>query len=537
VSKGYSVVNRREFLQSAAAVSMLFWSTHILQAEEVSPKRGGALIASWGGQEPSALFVPAGGPASSALTATKILERLIKMERDLSFSPVLALSIVPSEDFRAYTIKLRSGVKWHDGKDFTAEDVVFSVMEYWKPIAIGAAFVSLTSAEVIAPLTVRLTFDAPMPDFSLRSHLADWALVLPKHIYSGSNIATNPANNSPIGTGPFKLKAWVRGSHVEYERNSQYWDSRLPYLDKLVIRYWRDPASRSAALEAGELDIAVFSPVPAPDIARLTKSGAIVADKRGYENSAWVLTIEFNSRRQATAKPEVRRALMHAIDQRFIVDTIYYGLARPGTGPIVSTNSLFYTKDLERFNFDKARAASLLDAAGYPVKDGVRFSVDLVAPAWFAENPKVGQYLKQAFESVNVKVNLVVADRPTALKRIYSDYDFDIALSNQVQAIEPVPLVTQSYTTDNVLKGVPFRNANGYSNSVVDEVVRKLVIETDVPKRKMLADEFAKVVTHDAPILPLVEMEPVTLARSHVKNHSNSANFMNDTWNDLWVAK
>jgi peptide/nickel transport system substrate-binding protein len=203
----------------------------------------------------------------------------------------------------------------------------------------------------------------------------------------------------------------------------------------------------------------------------------------------------------------------------------------------VSTNSLFYTKDLERFNFDRARAASLLDAAGYPVKDGVRFSVDLVAPAWFAENPKVGQYLKQAFESVNVKVNLVVADRPTALKRIYSDYDFDIALSNQVQAIEPVPFVTQSYTTDNVLKGVPFRNANGYSNSVVDEVVRKLVIETDVPKRKMLADEFAKVVTHDAPILPLVEMEPVTLARSHVKNHSNSANFMNDTWNDLWVAK
>jgi peptide/nickel transport system substrate-binding protein len=341
-------------------------------------------------------LVPAGGGSSPAFTATKILERLIRMERDLSFSPVLALSVTPSADFKVYTIKLRPDVKWHDGQDFTAEDVVFSAMDYWKPIAIGEAIKSLESATATDRLTVVFKFSTAMPEFALKSRLADWALVLPKHIYAGSNILINPANNLMVGTGPYKLKAWTRGSFVEYIKNERYWDSKLPYVDRLVIRWWRDPASRSAALETGELHIAAWNPIPVPDHARLMATGKFVVEKRGYENSAWVSTIEFNTRRPETAKPAVRRALMHAIDRQFIANTIYYGLAKPGVGPMVSYNTNFFTDDVPKYPFDPVQAGKLLDAAGYPVKaDGWRFSLNVVAAAWFEENAKLGQYIKQ----------------------------------------------------------------------------------------------------------------------------------------------
>src|SRR5579863_2407231 len=99
-------------------------------AEE--PKRGGTLVATWGGNEPQALFVPAGGGTSPFFTSTKILERLVRMESDLTFSPLLATAWQASADSRDYTISLRPGVKWHDGAPLTVDDVVFSIGSVWQ---------------------------------------------------------------------------------------------------------------------------------------------------------------------------------------------------------------------------------------------------------------------------------------------------------------------------------------------------------------------------------------------------------------------
>jgi peptide/nickel transport system substrate-binding protein len=529
----------KAFLSVAGAAILALGVTfgNAAGAEEQTPKRGGTLVASWGGLEPAALFVPPGGPAASALTATKVLERLIKMETDLSFTPVLALSITPSADFKTYTIKLRPDVKWHDGQEFTAEDVAFNAMRYWKPISVGVAFKALESANVVDNLTVTLNFSSPIAEFALKSYLSDWALVIPKHLYEQGDIYTNPANNQLVGTGPFKLKAWVRGSHVEYVRNEDYWDKKLPYLDRLMIRYWRDPASRAAALEAGELDIATLNPVPASDLPRFAKDPRFVIEKRGYENSAWISTIEFNMRRPISSNPEVRRAMMYAINRQFIADTVYTRLARPAVAPMVSYNTQFFTDDVPKYPFDPAKASAMLDAAGYPVKDGSRLSIDLVVAGWFSENIKLGQYLKQAFEDIKVKVNLQVADRPTALKRIYSDYDYDLAVANNDQVMELIPVVTKFYTTDGILKGVPFRNATGYSNPAVDKIVDALAIETDTAKRRQLAADFSRIIMTDVPLVPLVEIESVTVANKDVRNHSNAANYMNESWGDTWLAR
>jgi peptide/nickel transport system substrate-binding protein len=233
----------------------------------------------------------------------------------------------------------------------------------------------------------------------------------------------------------------------------------------------------------------------------------------------------------------VRQALMHAIDRSFIADTIFFGRAHPSIGAIPSSNSIFFTKDVQDYPFDVKKAAAMFDAAGYPVKSGSRFKMSLVSAGWFEENVKIGQYLKQAFEDLDITVDLTIPDRATSLKRIYTDYDFDIAVSNNSGSIELIPATTQFYTTDGIVKGAAFRNATGYSNPKMDEIVSRMAVETDEPKRIALVKDFDKLAAVDAPILPMVDLEPVTIARSDVRNHSLSADFMGESWAELWLDR
>lgn len=529
-------LSRRHFL--AATAGGVLASRLTVPAMAATPKRGGTLTATWGGFEPQAMFAPAGGGSSPYFTCTKVHERLFKMTVDLKFEPQLAVDMKPAADFKSYTVKLRENVTWHDGKPFTAEDVVFNVMEYWKPISAGVSLKALVGAEATGSHTVVLKFNAPVPEFFLKSVLSGKSgLLIPKHIYAGTKIITNPINNTPIGTGPFKFKQWVRGSHAEFVRNEKYWDPKLPYVDRLVIRWWRDPASRSAALESGQLDIGVFNPIPMPDIPRLTKAGKILAVSQGYSDAAWVSTIEFNQRRKIVDNREVRHALLYAIDRAFIADTVYFGRARPSVGAIPSSNSIFFTKDVPQYPFDPKKAAALLDAAGYPVKGGSRFKISLVSAGWFEANHKIGQYVKQAFGDVGIDVDLTVPDRATSFKRIYRDYDYDVAISNNSGSVELIPSTTQFYTTDGIVKGAAFRNATGYSNPKVDAVVAKMAVETDDKKRIALAHEFDRLVTIDAPILPMVDLTPVTMVRSDVHGHTTAANVLGDNWAGVWLDR
>ena len=200
------------------------------------------------------------------------------------------------------------------------------------------------------------------------------------------------------------------------------------------------------------------------------------------------------------AKREVRQAMFFAVDRNLIAKTVYYGYARPGTSPIFSPNKEFFTPDTFKTVFDPKKAAALLDAAGYPKKaDGKRFTLNLLAAGWFAENGKIGAIVKQGLEDVGIGINLTVPDRPTSIKRIYTDYDFDIAVSNQANPSEPVPSTTQYYTSDGIKKGVPFRNASGFHTPEVDALVEKIKVETDPAKRKALVVEFQKITTMEAP--------------------------------------
>jgi len=166
-----------------------------------APKRGGTLVGTWGGGEPQAMFVPGGGGSSPQMTSAKMLERLVHIEGDLNFTPLLATAITPAADGRSFTIAVRPGVTWHDGKPLTAADVAYSIGQYWKPISAGLALKAMTGVSATDDRTVVVSFSQPVPTFTFMSVAAS-EVILPKHVYDGTDIRTNPANNSPVGTGP-----------------------------------------------------------------------------------------------------------------------------------------------------------------------------------------------------------------------------------------------------------------------------------------------------------------------------------------------
>ena len=214
-----------------------------------------------------------------------------------------------------------------------------------------------------------------------------------------------------------------------------------------------------------------------------------------------------------------------------------HGYARPGTGPIASPNTAFFTSDTFSTAFDAKKAAALLDAAGYPKKNGGKqFTLNLLAAGWFAENGKVGAIVKQGLEDVGVGVNLTVPDRATSIRRLYTDYDFDLAISNKASASEPVPSTTQYYTSDGIRKGVPFRNASGFHTDEVDALVEKSRSRPIPPSARRWSSTSRRSRPWNAPTCRWSSSKSITLASARVRNHSNDPAFLAASWHDIWLA-
>src|SRR6185503_1970261 len=162
-------VTRRIFGASALATGLAGSLGPALAQGE--PRRGGTLVATWGGGEPQACYVPAGGGSSPIFSSSKLFERLGNRRMTGEFEGELAESWKPADDFKSYTVKLRQGVTFHDGKPMTADDVVFSIDEIWKKYAAAAALTDYAGVEAADASTVIVKFAKPIPEFFFSSLL------------------------------------------------------------------------------------------------------------------------------------------------------------------------------------------------------------------------------------------------------------------------------------------------------------------------------------------------------------------------------
>jgi peptide/nickel transport system substrate-binding protein len=347
---------------------------------------------------------------------------------------------------------------------------------------------------------------------------------VPKHVYEGTDFRNNPANNQPIGTGPFKFSSWQRGSAIIYEKNPDYWRPGRPYLDRLIFRFINDPSTRAAALEKGEADVAFFGTITPAEMRRLSELPHIEIAKGGYEALSPVMLLEVNTKKPPLDDKRVRQALAYAIDRKFIVDNIWYGFGKPAVGPISSVfkpAGLYTEEGLRRYDVPDRlqRAAALLDEAGYPAKTGgTRFEITQDVGPYGEDYRRMGEYLRQAFNRIGVRLTLRNEDQASYVRRVYTEYDFNLTSGWYVGMGDPTLGVQRQFVSSNIKQGIAFNNVARYSDPENDKLWADAAVEIDLKKRSEIFHKIQRKLIEDSPAIWIMEMELVALQNKRVKN-------------------
>ena len=527
--------NRRQFLSLAGALTTTAGAGRAIAAE---PRRGGtlALLLS---AEPPTISAVAHTAYNTVIVAAKVQEGLLTYDFNLTPKPQLAVSWDVAEDGLSYAFKLRPGVKWHDGKDFTSADVAFSITALKSVHPRGrSTFANVSEIRTPDPLTVILALAKPAP-YLLSAFAAAESPIVPKHIYEqGGPVDANPANNAPIGTGPFVFKEWVRGSHILYERNPNYWDAGKPYIDRLIVRIIPDAAARVAAIETGEIQLAPNSPIPLSDAERLKDLPGLGFETNGYQYTNTISRVEFNLDRPVFKDVRVRRAFAHAIDRKVIRDVVNYGYGRIIVGPISASLAKFYVDDLKTYPFDPKEAERLLDEAGYRRgSDGVRFRLthDYVPSGDLYR--RGADYIKQALSRIGVEVTVRAQDFPSYTKRVYTDRDFDFTFNGMSNLFDPTVGVQRLYWSKNFKPGVPFSNGSHYANPEVDRLLETAATELDPKKRYDHFVAFQRILAEDLPDFGILSSGEFTIFSRSIDGHTIGADGVSGNLADVHFVK
>ncbi|PWC21373.1 ABC transporter substrate-binding protein [Brenneria roseae subsp. roseae] len=525
---------KKNLLLSALILASSFFSL-AGQAEEPAPKRGGTLNFLVEPEPPVlTTLVSTAGPILKV--NSKVIEGLLNYDFNLNPLPALATEWSVSQDSKQYTFHLRKGVKWHDGQDFTSADVAFSILTVKQYNSRGqGTFASVTAVKTPDPYTAIIELSQPAP-YLLSAFSANEAPIIPKHLYEGTDIRSNPHNTAPIGTGPYVFKEWVRGSHIIYERNPDYWDSPKPYIDKLVVKFIPDAATRTIAFETGALDLGSESPVPLSEIDRIKKNSKLGIETGGYGYGPTQTRIEFNLDNIYLKNLKVRQAIAHSINREVLKNVVWYGYAVNSPTSITPELAQFHDSTPSPYDFNIATANKLLDEAGFPRQaNGIRFKLTHDYMPYGDGFKRVAEYLKSSLAKVGIDVTIRSQDFATFVKRVYTDRDFDFNNGSISNLFDPAVGVQRLYWSKTFKPGVPFGNGSHYSNPEVDRLLEQASVETDPAKRVEGYKQFQRIIANDIPDLNLLQIKRLTIYNKRVHNHLTDIQGVNGSLADVWL--
>ncbi len=436
---------------------------------------------------------------ATAMISTQVFASPLRYDENWNPQPYLAQSWEVSEDGLVVTLHLVRNAVFHDGQPVTSEDVAFSIELIKANHPFKTMLEPVASVDAPDAYTVVIHLSRPHPALLLAMS-PPLMPILPKHVYAGGDIQTNPANLKPIGSGPFRLTDYKQGEYVELERFDKFFIPGRPKLDKLIYKIIADETSIVLSAERGEINIFPFV-TGVHDIDRLSKAPNLFVTPKGNEGTGPLNWLAFNTAKKPLDDVRVRRAIAYAVNRDFIVGKLMGGRAQPATGPIVPT-SPFAEPDVETYKVDLAKSEQLLDEAGLKKgADGTRFNLTIdYLPGGVEQQKNVAEYLRAQLKRVGIALEVRSApDFPTWAKRV-SNWDFDLTMDAVFNWGDPVIGVARTYLSSNIRKGVIWSNTQQYNNPKVDELLNKAAVETDPAKRKALYSEFQKIVVSDVPI-------------------------------------
>ncbi|HWJ88404.1 MAG TPA: ABC transporter substrate-binding protein [Pelagibacterium sp.] len=448
--------------------------------------------------------------AANAEATKHVFDTLLRSGNSLEILPSLATSWEALDD-TTWEFKLREGVKFHDGSDFTAEDVKFSIEripDVTGPNPSTIYIRRVADVEIIDDYTIRVMTNGPAPtlpnDFVrlfIVSHTAAADYSTQETSAEGFN-----TGKATIGTGPYKFVSWAPTQDLILEKFDGYWEGAQPW-DKVTRKEIPNHAARVAQLLAGQVDI--ISKVPATDLASIESAPNLEIVKT---ESVYIPYLEFDFREDSPQvwdnagnklaenpfrDPRVREAFDLALDRESIVEFALEDMGIVAT-QLVSTSIFGYNDQIAPPVYDVNRALELMEEAGYP--EGFRVALSYSNDRMPTE---LGPTVAQMLASINVTTD--VQGVPAAVfnpAKARGEYSLYMASWGTLTGEANYMLSSLMHTNDPETSLGAF-NTRGYSNPTMDKLIEDAAVEMDEDTRRSLLEEANMLVATDRPGLPL----------------------------------
>jgi len=506
---------------------VLAWFAGQALAQAETPTPGGTAIIVLG-SDPEHLNAGISTGYPIGAVGASLYSALVYLDRDGVAHGELAESWSVSDDDLVYTFTLRAA-NFHDGTPVTSADVVYSMQEILAPNHGRFLNAYRNIASITAPDDATVVIELAQPYAPLINLLTVFeAPVLPKHIYEGTDPLSNPANDNPIGSGPFRFVEWVRGERVVLERNDDYFrDAAL--LDRLIYRVVPQDAARSVALEVGEADIVWGFYMPPADLDRLDANPNVDVWKGQTIPSLYFVFVNHDN--PALADVRVRQALMYAIDRDQIVEQAQGGLGEIAGGPFGSGFGYAYSEASDYrtlYPYDPARARELLAEAGVSNLT-LNFVYDSARGAFAA----AGEIMRDNLRQVGITLNVQPVERSVMVERVYGR-DYDLSMQSFTSSGDPAIGYHRIYLTAE--RGQNFVNATGYSNAEVDALLSAAAGLANLEARAAAYADALAILARDVPTLTIFDELSTQAVASNVRG--TLARFdQRDGLEFVWIAR
>jgi len=450
------------------------------------------------GADAKRLLPPLAGDSTSGDIAGLLHNGLIKYDKDLKLVGELAESFQASPDCREVVFHLRKGVKWHDGEEFTADDVVFTYETFTNPevpTPYGDSFGPVESVTAVDNYTVRVVYEKPYAPA-----LESWGMgMMPRHHLGGKKIDDEQyTRRNIVGTGPYMLKKWITGQLIELTANPDYFEGR-PGIDSYIMRVIPDPATEFLELKTGGIDMMSLEP-PQYKLKSGTEFFKQYFRKFRYPSFGFTY-MGYNLKHKKFSDVRVRRALGHAIDKKKIIKGVLLGYGRPATGPF-PPESWAYNPDVNDPEYNPELAKKLLMEAGWKPgpggrmeKDGEAFTFTLVTNKENQKRGKAAQIIKEDLKAIGIEMDIQVLEWQTFINEFINKRRFEVALLGWRLSLDPdIYDIWHSSKT-----GEREFNFVSYNNPEVDSLLIEGRQTCDIEKRREIYRRIHEIISEEQP--------------------------------------
>ncbi len=465
---------------------------------EKAPPAYGDIIVEGSIGDASSLIPLLATDSTSHHIASLVYNGLLKYDRDLNLTGDLAESWEVSPDGLRITFRLRKGVKWQDGRPFTADDVMFTyklTIDPKTPTAYAGDFLKVKTAEVLDPHTFRVTYGEPFAPA-----LSSWAsAVLPKHLLEGKDISKSPLARHPIGTGPFRFKEWLTGQKIVLYANPDYFEGRA-YLDGYIMRIIPDMATMFLELRAGGIDRMGLTPL---QHTRQTENNFFKNNYNKFRYLSFSYTyLGYNLKNPLFTDRRVRQAISYAIDKREIINGVLLGLGQEATGPL-KPGTWAYNGNVKKYPYDPKKARELLAEAGWIDrngdgildKDGQPFVFEIITNQGNEIRAKCAEIIQRRLSEVGITVKIRIIEWAAFVNEFINKRRFDATILGWT-----IPMDPDLFDVWHSSKTGPRElNFISYVNGELDQLLEAGRNTFDLKRRKKAYDRIQEILAFDQP--------------------------------------